>query len=145
MTSPLPRRVVSEQLLHGGVTIGPLDGIPDRNRSAAADPGQLAEAFRRVGIEHHPELAGRHIELAGAERQILSIPFHVLDGTTMTTRHSEHGGIDIDPDHPASRAASDGSGQRPRTARDVDDLIGRFDQGRVRDCLGEPAEERGDE
>ena len=63
----------------------------------------------------------------------------------MTTRHREHGGIDINPDHSSGSAASDGSGQGPRPARYVDDLIGGFDLGRFRHRLGEPAEQRRDE
>jgi hypothetical protein len=113
--------------------------------SAAADPRQLGETSRRVGIEHHPELAGRYVELAGAKGQSLPVPFHVFDGPAMTSRHRQHGRVDIDADHPPSSTASNGSGERPRTAGDVDDLVGHFDLGRFRHCVGEPAEERRDE
>jgi hypothetical protein len=37
-------------------------------------------------------------------------PFRELDVTAMTTSHREHGRIDIDPDHPASRPDANGSG-----------------------------------
>jgi hypothetical protein len=65
---------VAEQLLHGEVAIGPLDGIPDRHRSAATHPGQLDESPRRIRIQHDAELAGRHIELADTQWQILPVP-----------------------------------------------------------------------
>ena len=111
----------------------------------AADPGQLGETSRRIGVEHHPELAGRYIEFAGGERKILPVSFRVLDVTAVTTLHRKHSGIDVDPDHPGRRAATNRSGQGPRTARNVDNLVGALDLGRASDRLGEPPKERRDE
>src|SRR4051794_36210150 len=121
-----------------------LEALPDNQdepRLGSQRAGDVRERGGRIGEEHRPEAADRHVEAGGAEAMQLRVTQLVADvvqsvGGRQLTGALEHALGHVDADHAARRrGARRLACRQPATAADVEDLVAATDPVRATKVL----------